>query len=65
MRALWLTLLFFFVVPSTARADDGPAYDLSWGVDGTALLLSGSVAAAFLVNKEVPGNTCLPCDRSK
>ena len=65
MRSLWLGLLFL-LVPRTAFADDdGPAYELSLEVDGPALLVSASIAAGFLVNKEAPGAPCgTNCNRA-
>jgi membrane-associated phospholipid phosphatase len=51
-----------------ARADDepsGPAFRLSWDVDATALLLSGSIASSFFVMSESDAPACAPrCDRS-
>ncbi len=63
-----IALLAGLATPARAAADDarGPAFRLSWDVDGTALLLSGSVAASFFVMSERDAPACAPrCDRSR
>lgn len=63
----WVLVFVLLLIPSIARADDEktPAYELSWGVDAPALILTTSLAAGFVVRNETVRQTCVPnCDRA-
>jgi membrane-associated phospholipid phosphatase len=71
----WTTLVAVWVVMGAAprgvaaadvAASPGPAYALSWQLDLPILLISGGLAASYLVVDEVAPPFCAPvCDRAR